>query len=107
MRSFSLVPTPNIILSTVLNDKSSTSPSPKPPPQPKKCLLAPSFLNLKCDPAVFEVSRINGVSLVPPSMSKVAPSKVNATSPFKFVPLPPVMTRLSALFYIVADPAAP
>ena len=37
----------------------------------------------------------------------VEPSKVKFDSPFKLVPLPPVMTRLSALFDNVADPDEP
>ena len=40
-------------------------------------------------------------------LDNVEPSKVKFASPFKFVPLPPVMTRLSALPDIVAEPAAP
>ena len=35
------------------------------------------------------------------------PSKVKFASPTRFVPLPPVMIRLSALLDIVADPVAP
>ena len=35
------------------------------------------------------------------------PSKFKFASPFKLVPLPPVITLLSALFDNVADPAAP
>ena len=37
-----------------------------------------------------------------PDKDKVDPSKVKFASPFKLTPLPPVMTRLSALFAIVA-----
>ena len=46
--------------------------------------------------------------MVVPSIVKVAPSKVKFASPTKFVPLPPVITLLSALLDIDAlDPAAP
>ena len=59
------------------------------------------------------------VTLLPPELtlifappvlftSKAVPSKVKFASPFKLVPLPPVITLLSALFDIVAlVPAAP
>ena len=39
--------------------------------------------------------------------TKLVPSKVRFASPFKLVPLPPVITLLSALLLIVAEPAAP
>ena len=42
-----------------------------------------------------------------PVALKVVPSKVKFASPFKLVPDPPVMTRLSALFDKVADPEGP
>ena len=49
------------------------------------------------DPLVVRAGVVRGV-----------PSKVKADSPTKLVPLPPVMTRLSALLDIEAlDPAAP
>ena len=40
-------------------------------------------------------------------MVPLVPFHVKFDSPFKFVPDPPVMTRLSALFDIVADPEGP
>ena len=40
-------------------------------------------------------------------LDNVTPSKVKFASPFKFVPDPPVMTLLSALFDNVAEPAEP
>ena len=39
--------------------------------------------------------------------SKFVPSKVKFASPFKLVPLPPVMTLLSALLDNVAEPEEP
>ena len=39
-----------------------------------------------------------------PATVKRDPLKVRFASPFKLVPLPPVMTLLSELFDIVADP---
>jgi hypothetical protein len=38
---------------------------------------------------------------------RLEPLKVRFASPFKLLPLPPVMTLSSALLVIVAEPAAP
>ena len=42
-----------------------------------------------------------------PPVLRVVPSKSKFDSPFKLLPLPPVITLLSALFDIVAEPDAP
>ena len=41
------------------------------------------------------------VAVIAPVAARVDPSKVKFASPFKLVPLPPVITRLSALPVIV------
>ena len=56
---------------------------------------------------MLAVSTIRGVSFDGALTVKVFPSKVKFASPTRFVPLPPVMIRLSALLDIVADPVAP
>ena len=45
--------------------------------------------------------------LNPPAILPDDPLKTKFDSPFRFVPLPPVIILLSALFDIVADPEDP
>ena len=45
--------------------------------------------------------------LTPPVMDAAVPLKVKFDSPFRFVPLPPVITLLSALLDKVAQPEEP
>ena len=63
------------------------------------CILKSTLL----DPSTLITS---SASIVPITF-KALPVKVKFDSPTKLVPLPPVITRLLALFDNVADPAAP
>ena len=47
------------------------------------------------------------VTFKSPLTTKVEPLKVRFCSPFKLVPVPPVITLLSALLLIVAEPDGP
>ena len=72
-------------------------------PAPAKTTSAPKF----AAPSTSKISRfavpstsISVLRSILPLTTNVDPSNVKFASPFKFTPLPPVITRLSALFAI-------
>ena len=72
-------------------------------PAPAKTTSSPKFVA----PSTSKISRfavpstsISALRSILPVIPSVDPSNVRFASPFKFTPLPPVITRLSALFAI-------
>ena len=56
---------------------------------------------------MFKFEALSIVGVPDPVTSSVDPSKVRFCSAFKLLPVPPVITLLSALLLIVAEPDAP